>query len=76
MECIMKAAISFGYGWNSLSIVVDAKDIGKTVELINNMQFVGTHYADGKTAHYVVDNKRKIEIELIDTLLPGKPAEE
>jgi len=72
----MKAAITFGAGWSRLIIAVDTKDIGKVVEAISKMEFIETHYKDGAKSHYMVDDVRKIEIDLIDVLLPAKPAEE
>ena len=72
----MKAVIRFGYGWDSLSIAVDVKDIGKAVEVVSNMQFVETEFVDNKLCYFEASKPRKPEIELIDVLLPAKPAAE
>ena len=72
----MKAVIRFGHGWNTIAIVVETKDIGKAVEMVNSMRFVETEFVDDKLCYLDASRPRKPEIELIEEVLPAKPTAE
>lgn len=68
-----KIIISFGAKWNNVRIAVNPKDLARTLEFIEGLDFVEPEYSDGKV-NFHREAPRKVEIELTDEILP-RPAE-
>ncbi len=67
-----KIIITFGYWGNH--VAVNPKDLAKTLEFIKGMEFVDSEYTDGKDVWFQRE-PRDVRIELIDEVLPQRPAE-
>ena len=69
-----KIIVSFGAKWNMLRVAVNPKDLARTLDFIEGLDFVDTNYADGEVNFHQVA-PRKVEIEMADKILPPKADE-
>lgn len=69
-----KVVVSFGAKWNMLRVAVNPKDLAKTLEFFEGLEFIETDYVDGKLNFHRQEG-RKVEIELVDEILPPKADE-
>lgn len=69
-----KVIISFGVDWNTVRVAVNTKDLQRTLETIEGLEFVDSHYDGNKLSWYNI-RPRRVEIELADEVLPQRPAD-